>query len=643
MSADPLDLAAALHVLGREADAEALYRQALAARPDDRRARNNLLALLRMGGRRDEAEALLRDGVARRPDDRDLRLRLATTLLAAGRYAEGWPLYEARRGAAGPDGVSLPMLSLPEWRGEAVGSLLVWPEGGYGEMIQFARFLAPLAARGIAATLLCPPRLAGLFQAAGLSALAMEDGVQAPDCQAWTPLGSLPLRLGVTLEALPPPLAIRAEPVRPPGGVGVVGKGFEAWRDDPGRALPDPFVQALMTLPAAVSLDPADTGAFDLGDAAAIVAGLDHVITVDAAVAHLAGSMGKPVSLLLPFVGANWRWLNERTDSPWYPSLRIYRQSAAARWPAVLDQMLADLGEAVFRPAAGGQAPAIEIAVAKPSPPPLPKATPASAPAAPPSVKERSVWIVSYNNHGNFGDRLGPQLLNGLLPPNARVTHLHHKPWDAPPEGAPDLLIVGAGGSLFTQLLTPELLALVERAPQAIGLFGTQYRENLDRAALDRLLGGLSAWWARYEEDALLYGQGRTNVRHMGDFLVDAFPMSRWTIDAELEVGAEVAGNAPLDRMIERIQAYRRVRSGRMHPLLCALTSADQAAYAEQYEDAGGVASGKFRSMLVDIFGAEQPAGALWDVDRAAVGAYKAKVRANLAELRADLARRLAS
>ncbi|HEX2816024.1 MAG TPA: hypothetical protein VHN39_06505 [Phenylobacterium sp.] len=258
-------------------------------------------------------------------------------------------------------------------------------------------------------------------------------------------------------------------------------------------------------------------------------------------------------------------------------------------------------------------------------------------PDAPPKP-ERSVWILSYGNSGNFGDRLGAQVLSSVLPPNARVRHIRHKPWDAPPEGRPDLLIVCAGGSLFGPLLTPDLLQLAERAERSIGVFGTQYRQTLDATMLGGLLDRLDTWWARYEEDALLYGAGRNNVRHLGDMLIDAFPLAQWTVDGTLEVGSEVLGNAPLDRLIERIQSHRHVGSGRLHPLLCALTSAETVAYKEQYETDGVTPAGKFRSMLMDVFGMEKPQSRFWPVDRAAVGAYKAKVRAGLEELRRELA-----
>src|SRR5579859_375360 len=266
-------------------------------------------------------------------------------------------------------------------------------------------------------------------------------------------------------------------------------------------------------------------------------------------------------------------------------------------------------------------------------------------PTAPPQAAEKTVWVVSQSNVSNFGDRLGVHLLSQVLPAHAVVRHLQHKPFDAPTEGAPDLLILGLGNSLYAPLLTDELAALIERAPVSIGVFGTQYRETLDRERLGGVIERLHTWYARYEEDALIYGQGRGNVRHLGDWLIDAFPMSRPSDDELLIVDADFDLGGPLDRTIAEIQRHRSVMSARLHPLLCALTSADTVGYEEQWAKdawAGGHSSGKFRSMLLDVFGMAWSSDHMWRVDRTAVIGYKAKVAANLSGLRADLARLLA-
>ena len=264
-------------------------------------------------------------------------------------------------------------------------------------------------------------------------------------------------------------------------------------------------------------------------------------------------------------------------------------------------------------------------------------------PARPRPKPEKAVWVLSCNNNGNFGDRLGVHLLSEVLPAHAVVRHLHHVPFDAPPEGAPDLLIVGIGNSVFHPMLTDELAALMRRAPLAVGVFGTQYRELIPRPRMDALLDRLHLWYARYDADALIYGRGRDNVRPLGDWLIHACPMARPTRDEELRIGPEVWDDVPLDRYIGHIQSFRRVGSPRLHPLLCAITSAEEVAYVEQtdYADQGAGPSGKFRSMLIDVFGHEQPPGVYWPVDRGAVSSYKQKVAENLVQMRAELARLL--
>lgn len=263
-------------------------------------------------------------------------------------------------------------------------------------------------------------------------------------------------------------------------------------------------------------------------------------------------------------------------------------------------------------------------------------------PASGPRVAEKTVWAVSYFTAGNFGDRLGVQLLNQVLPAHAVVRNVSLEFLDQLPEGSPDLLVLGLGNSLYDPLVNERLLALLDRSPRAIGVFGTQYRDTLPKARLDPVLDRLQRWYARSEEDALMYGRGRDNVRHLGDWLVDAFPMARPTLDETLDIRASDVSGTPLDRVIARIQLYKRVTSGRLHPLLCAFTSAQEVAYAEQSEMPGAGPSGKFRSLLLDVFGRELPPQRMWPVDRAAVIAYKEKVKRNIAGLRDDIAGLLA-
>jgi hypothetical protein len=258
------------------------------------------------------------------------------------------------------------------------------------------------------------------------------------------------------------------------------------------------------------------------------------------------------------------------------------------------------------------------------------------------ALNRKRVHVISYNNVGNFGDRLGYHLLNDVLPSHAELTWGTLRPWTPTPPGV-DLLVVGIGNSLFGELIDDQLQAAVMSAKASIGIFGTQYRTKLPADRLSRLIDSLTHWYARYEEDVLLYGRGRTNVSHLGDWLINAFPLAVPSVDQPLQIGGGILRDLPMDRTIQHIQRHSRVYSERLHPLLCALTSASQVAYVEQREMGDRTfASGKFRSMLLDIFGQTFPETLFWKVDRERVAAYKAKVRANTDAMRARLAELLA-
>jgi len=260
----------------------------------------------------------------------------------------------------------------------------------------------------------------------------------------------------------------------------------------------------------------------------------------------------------------------------------------------------------------------------------------------------KRVIVLSYNNYSNFGDRLGYHVLNGIMPPYAEVTYGNLDPWTVPDKPY-DLLILGLGNSLLPQdARSAELAELMERVPQSIGIFGTQYRslfhQGPTREGLQRILSNLTTWWARHEDDIRIFGGGRANVRHLGDWLITAFPMASPSLEKRLRIPDEFgAENLPMDRVIQQIQSYAAVSSGRLHPLLCALTSAKEVEYKEQRIIAGSSeASGKFASMLIDIFGRTFDEGISFPVDRAAVLRYKVKVTANVDELRQQLATLLA-
>jgi hypothetical protein len=242
------------------------------------------------------------------------------------------------------------------------------------------------------------------------------------------------------------------------------------------------------------------------------------------------------------------------------------------------------------------------------------------------------VLVLSCVGWPNFGDRLGFHLLHRVIPPSAVVEHVYLP--RLPVRTDYDLLILCLGTSIFSKLLTNDLLNAVQKFPRTIGIFGTQYRNAIDRSRMGALVQSLDTWFARYEEDAYLYG-GSASCHHLGDWLVDCFHLSRPTRDEPLTIGADtIAQEVSLDRMIQRIQAHRVVHSARLHPFLCALTSAEEVSYNEQRELDGLESSGKFRSLLLDVFGCEQDEGKPIRVDRDAVARYKEKVHRGIDAIR---------
>lgn len=286
-------------------------------------------------GRYAEAVELYREVLARAPGRPEAEENLCLALLGAGDLAEGFRRYDLRfERAVGR--VPKPALSFPEWRGEPLAgrSILVWIEQGFGDQIMFARFVPVLAALGALVSILTPPPLTRLFGALPARIIEAAGEVKIPRHDFWIMAGSIPGRLGVSEQTLP-----RAPYL--PGAAGGVGLGV-AWRGDPRhandahRSLPPALGQALLELPGAVSLLPEDSGAADFAETAALIRGLARVVTVDTSIAHLAGAMGKPTWVLLPALNCDWRWQGQRTDSPWYPSVRLFRQATPGEWAPVL-------------------------------------------------------------------------------------------------------------------------------------------------------------------------------------------------------------------------------------------------------------------------------------------------------------------
>jgi len=373
-----LNLATLMLEQKRFADAEYYSRHACAIDPRAPSALSSLGLLLAYTRREQEAEACYRAALAADPAHAKARFNLAYLLLRQGHYEEGWQCMEARE-------IS-PHLQVafgfPRWQGEALQgkSVLIACEAGYGDMIQFSRYAELLGERGAARVgILCYPPLKELF--AGLRGVHEVVGLDAAlplagwDC--WTLPLSLPFLFGTRLDTVPARLPyLHAEPARSAYWadalgdgralrVGLVWKGNPAHDNDRDRSLPS--LAALAPLAEVPDLrffslqkgggeDEAAPGAqpfaiedlapriHDFGDTAAIVANLDLVVTVDTAVAHLAGALGKPCWVLLPYYMTDWRWMTARADTPWYPHvMRLFRQKTDGDWAPALAELKAAL------------------------------------------------------------------------------------------------------------------------------------------------------------------------------------------------------------------------------------------------------------------------------------------------------------
>ena len=368
------NLANLLAQLGR-ADAESLHRRSLQL---DARAAitwSNLGAFLALQGRELEGEACLRRALQLQPGYARARVNLAYLLLRQGRLREGWLQHEARYEPIMPDRASLPpQLPFPQWRGEDLTgkSLLIWPEQGLGDEIQFCRYVTRLKARGASRiTWVCKAPLLRLLQTlVDVDAVLSFEQAQAgvADHDYWSFPLSLPLYCGTLPGQVPAPIPyLRAAAPdrgdwwddRPAGTlrVGLVWRGNPKNPQDGDRSLSElSLLEALWSLPGItwVSLQRGDDEARlpaalpilrwgrhmqDFADAAAMLAQIDLLISVDTAIAHLAGAMGRACWLLLPAHMTDWRWGASGEDSAWYPQHRLFRQTQRGHWRPVMDRV----------------------------------------------------------------------------------------------------------------------------------------------------------------------------------------------------------------------------------------------------------------------------------------------------------------
>ena len=362
-----------LHALGRLAEAVAHLEHALRLQPDFIEAHSNLGLALQAQGHVEAAITAFERALQYKPDCVQAHWNRAIAWLLSGNFQQGWREYEWRWRR--PDSPP-PAFLQPCWDGTPFPqqTLLVYAEQGLGDTLQFVRYLPHVAARGQHVVLACQPALVRLLRTCpGVQTLVVKDRPEMADqpFDLYIPLLSLPGIFETTAATIPADVPyLAAEPelvqqwrmhleVEQAFRVGLVWAGNPSHKNDRNRSctlatlaplahLPHVALFSLQTGPAAGQIDqpPAGMTLHDVGrmlgdfaDTAAVIAHLDLVITVDTAVAHLAGAMGKPVWILLPFA-PDWRWGQHSAHTPWYPTMRLFRQPAPGAWEAVCQSVV---------------------------------------------------------------------------------------------------------------------------------------------------------------------------------------------------------------------------------------------------------------------------------------------------------------
>jgi Flp pilus assembly protein TadD len=366
-----LNLGSMLLKRKRLAETEAIQRHAVRLAPQSPEAWSGLGVLLAFVQQEEEAEACYRTALALDPQFRRAAFNLSYLLLRQGRWEEGWLRMEARDHY---DYLGR-HFTFPRWNGEALAgkTLVIGTEGGHGDMVQFGRYatiLKDLGARRI--TVIAHPGAVTLMHSiAGVDdVLPLNREVAVSGWDFWTPAMSQPLVFNTRPDTVPAPIPyLHAAPERvkywagrlpPPSAglrVGLSWKGNPNFENDEDRSLPSlatlapladiegvhfvslqkgPGEAEALRPPAGMTLLPLGAALDDFADTAALLANMDLVISVDTAIAHMSGAMGIACWTLLPDFRCDWRWLTQRTDTPWYPAMRLFRQPAGGGWDPVI-------------------------------------------------------------------------------------------------------------------------------------------------------------------------------------------------------------------------------------------------------------------------------------------------------------------
>jgi len=353
----------ALRELGRLEVAKASHQQAVKLAPTSPEAFYNLGLVLRDLGESDAAMSCFDRTLALNPDHVDCHWDRSLALLQKGELKDGFDEYEWRwkLERSPPRDYEQPEWDGGDFKGK---TLLVHQEQGFGDMIQFARFLPMVKAKGGTVVVEAQPELASLFSTLDGVDKVVDKGAELPAFDLYVPMLSLGRVLGIDLDSIPADMPYmrppELHPVQLPASLGRIKKVGISWagkpthQNDRNRSCPfNHFVDLLglagMTVfslqkgPRVAEVAEAGAEALvtdigtrlgDFADTAAVIEQLDLIITVDTALAHLAGALGKPVWVVLPY-SPDWRWMLSRRDSPWYPSMRLFRQRRFGAWGPV--------------------------------------------------------------------------------------------------------------------------------------------------------------------------------------------------------------------------------------------------------------------------------------------------------------------
>ena len=369
-----LNLGALLARGKRHKEAELSYNQAIALKPHSPIGWTNLGVLYACMKREEDAERCHRTALFLDETHETARFNLSYLLLRQGRFNEGWFCLESRN----RDDVFAAYFAFPRWQGESLyaKSILLCYETGHGDAIQFCRYAAILKSQGAQSIILvCHPALKPLFAEMKDvdEVFSFEEPISASGYDFWTPLLSIPYYCNTGIDTLPAEIPYLHAPLnrvekwaeflpKDKIRVGLVWKGNPLFENDADRSLPSLEILAPLWKIPGISFISLQKGAgeddatqhnsqltlinlgpqlLDFADTAAVVSNLDLVICVDTAIAHLTAALGKPCWVLLPDYKTDWRWLIDRTDSPWYPKvMRLFRQAEASDWKTVVDELV---------------------------------------------------------------------------------------------------------------------------------------------------------------------------------------------------------------------------------------------------------------------------------------------------------------